>query len=199
MSLQAPTTLPRVCIVPGNGEGCEEANFYPWLASKLTNLGFSVTLSAMPEPNAAPASLWLSFLLDTLHVDSNCILIGHSSGACAVLRLAEKHPFKAVIAVSITDNDLGDKGERESGWYNDPWLWSNMRENTEHLVVFASDDDPFIPIDVQRRVGKLLADVSSPKTIGTFEYIELHKRSHFFGQKQQEILDVVVRLSNLQI
>lgn len=93
----------------------------------------------------------------------------------------------------------GDKGERESGWYNDPWLWSNMRENTEHLVVFASDDDPFIPIDVQRRVGKLLADVSSPKTIGTFEYIELHKRSHFFGQKQQEILDVVVRLSNLQI
>ena len=194
--MSSSSSLPRVVIVPGNGEGCEEANFYPWLASQLSTLGFVVTLSAMPLPNAAPSDVWQSFLLETLNVDSSCILVGHSSGACAVLRLAEKNTYKAVIAVSITDNDLGDRGERESGWYDSPWLWSKMRENTNHLVVFASDDDPFIPISVQRRVRTCLADVESTLPCGNFEYIELKKRSHFFGLKQQEILDAVIRCSS---
>jgi uncharacterized protein len=194
--MSSSSSLPRVVIVPGNGEGCEEANFYPWLASQLSTLGFVVTLSAMPLPNAAPSDVWQSFLLETLNVDSSCILVGHSSGACAVLRLAEKNTYKAVIAVSITDNDLGDRGERESGWYDSPWLWSKMRENTNHLVVFASDDDPFIPVSVQRRVGKFLADVESTLPCGNFEYIELKKRSHFFGLTQQEILDAVIRCSS---
>ena len=186
----------RIIIIPGNGEGCESSNFYPWLASQLRERGHEVILNAMPEANAAPLQIWLPFIL-ALGVDAESVLIGHSSGACAVLRIAEKSQIHAVIAVSMTDNDLGDSGERESGWYNAPWEYENMRKNVSNLIVFASDDDPFIPLATQRRVGECLekAGIDAGASSATFEYLELHRRSHFFAQKQPEILAAVIRVA----
>lgn len=196
-------------IVPGNGEGCAGSNFYPWLASELRSRGHTVSLSEMPEANAAPSGLWQRFILEESGADAASVLIGHSSGACAVLRLAEKGCFHGVVAVSMTDNDLGDAGERASGWYDAPWKWGTMRGHVKHLVVFASDDDPFIPIATQRRVGDFLekaeaeadadaANDSNAPTKGTFEYIELTKRSHFFAKKQLEILQSVLRVAEAE-
>lgn len=188
----------RVVIIPGNGAGCAAANFYPTLAASLRALDIDVALAdEMPDADTARAAIWLPFIRDVLGADSECVLVGHSSGALAALRLAEKHAFHAVIAVSVTDNDLGSDNERASGYYDEPWNWSAMRENVRHLVMFSSDDDPFIPIATQRSVARALEAAASSRgrAIGTFESIELKGRSHFFGRQQREIFDCVARLA----
>jgi predicted alpha/beta hydrolase family esterase len=178
----------RVIIIPGNGSGCEAANFYPSLASSLRAGGFDAVLRDMPDPNVARSSIWLPFIIESLGADSESVLVGHSSGAVAALRLAEKNRYYAVVVVSVTDNDLGDDNERASGYYDAPWDWSAMRRNVQHLIMFASDDDPFIPIAVQRRVARELESAGLGSVAsGAFEYVELSKRSHFFGRKQPEI------------
>lgn len=187
----------RVVIVPGNGEGCASANFYPTLAASLRELGVDVALAEMPDADVARASVWLPFIRDVLGADSECVLVGHSSGALAALRLAEKHAFHAVVAVSVTDNDLGSENERASGYYDDPWDWFAMRSNVRHLVMFSSDDDPFIPIATQRKVAGELeaAAVLGGGSVGAFNHVELAGRSHFFGRQQREILECVTRLA----
>jgi predicted alpha/beta hydrolase family esterase len=126
---------------------------------------------------------------------ADTVLVGHSSGACAALRLVETTRLHAVVAVSLTDNDLGMESERVSGWYDGPWQWAAMRRNAAHIVQFASTDDPFIPLAVQRSVrDDLAAAGSGGGGGGTFEYVELARRSHFFGEEQPEIAAAVLRL-----
>lgn len=43
-------------------------------------------LRNMPDPFTARKKIWLPFILDELHCDSNTILVGHSSGAEAIMR-----------------------------------------------------------------------------------------------------------------
>ena len=40
----------------------------------------------MPDPVTARRSIWLPFMKNELEVDSETIIIGHSSGACAAVR-----------------------------------------------------------------------------------------------------------------
>lgn len=184
----------RVVIVPGNGAGCASANFYPWLADALRARGHEVALAEMPDADAARAAIWLPFIADVLRADADCVLVGHSSGACAALRLAAGARLHAVVAVSATPSDLGDAGERASGWYDAPWDWRAVRRNVAHAVLFASDDDPFIPLSLQREVRDGLQGCEDSDA-GTFEYVELHGRSHFFARRQPEILDAVLRVA----
>ena len=44
--------------------------------------------------------------------DANTVLVGHSSGAVAAMRLLEKTPLLGAVLVSACHTDLGDAGER---------------------------------------------------------------------------------------
>ena len=78
-------------------------------------------------PNVGLAQI--PFLLDTLQVDEHTIIIGHSSGAVAAMRLAEKQPVLGIVLVAACHTDLGMKSERVAGYYSRPWLWDKIKEN----------------------------------------------------------------------
>jgi predicted alpha/beta hydrolase family esterase len=75
----------------------------------------------MPDPYAARESQWVPFILNTLKIDDKTILIGHSSGCEAIMRLLEKDKVLGVILVAACHTDLGDENERASEYYNRPW------------------------------------------------------------------------------
>lgn len=85
------------------------------------------------------------YLYDSLH---------YSSGAAAALRYAETHKVYAIILVSAYISDLGDETEKESGYFDRPWLWEKIKSNCQHIVQFGSSDDPFLPWDEQETVAK---------------------------------------------
>lgn len=115
----------RIVIIPGMG--CApvlECNWYAWLRDKLESDStgrFTVILEDMPDPYAARESQWLPFIRDTLKIDEKTILIGHSSGCEAIMRLLEKDKVRGIILVAACHTDLGSDDEKASEYYNRPW------------------------------------------------------------------------------
>ena len=66
------------------------------------------------------------------------------------MRLAARHPLAGIVLVAACHTDLGDAGERASGWYSDPWDWEAMVANVSIRVQFASRDDPLIPFETEQ-------------------------------------------------
>lgn len=124
--------MPRVIIVPGNGcSPVYDANWYAFMKQKLdaTEKFSEVILRDMPDPMRARESIWLPFIRHTLLVDENTIFIGHSSGAVAGMRLLEDTKLLGCVLVAACHTDLGDMGERLSGYYNRAWKWNKIKSN----------------------------------------------------------------------
>eukprot|EP00445_Apocalathium_hangoei_P039485 CAMPEP_0203953284 /NCGR_PEP_ID=MMETSP0359-20131031/86684_1 /ASSEMBLY_ACC=CAM_ASM_000338 /TAXON_ID=268821 /ORGANISM="Scrippsiella Hangoei, Strain SHTV-5" /LENGTH=530 /DNA_ID=CAMNT_0050886533 /DNA_START=26 /DNA_END=1615 /DNA_ORIENTATION=+ len=198
VSLQRPAPEPstvaarlkRVVIVPGNGcTNVRRSNWYGWLAGQLEAAGVEVGIRNMPDPMTARESLWLPFIVRELAGGEKrlreTIVVGHSSGATAAMRLAETHRVGGIVLVAAYTSDLGDLNERASGYFSRPWQWEKQKENAGFIVQFASTDDPFLPLEEQRKVRDGLAPV--------IEYLEFDKRSHFFSAPFWELVEVLER------
>ncbi|RHY05180.1 hypothetical protein DYB36_000993 [Aphanomyces astaci] len=130
---------PRVLIVPGNGcTPIEQCNWYAWLANELRERGCEVVLTSMPDPHRARESIWLPFIRDVMKCDRDTVVVGHSSGAEAAMRLAESTEFLGMLLVSACVTDLGDASERASGYYNRRWEYEKMKANVKWIVQFGA-------------------------------------------------------------
>eukprot|EP00957_Ditylum_brightwellii_P169180 12877623-Ditylum_brightwellii.AAC.1 len=141
----------RVVILPGNGcTNVRNANWYGWLEQRLKTdsrpgVSFApndIILRDMPDPHRARRSKWLPFIRSEMldckddaddHGKSReTIIVGHSSGAEAAMRLAETTPVAGLVLVAACHTDLGEPNETRSGWYppsGGPWLWEDIRTN----------------------------------------------------------------------
>jgi predicted alpha/beta hydrolase family esterase len=142
----------RVILIHGNGGGTGHDSWFPWLKAELEKLGIACEAPDMPDPVAAKASIWLPYIQDILHADENTILVGHSSGAIAAMRYAETHKLAGSVLVGTYYTDLGDDSEKASGYFDTPWNWDAIKANQPWVMIFASTDDPYIPIAEPRLV-----------------------------------------------
>jgi len=176
-----------VIICPGNGcTNIQRSNWYGQFHQELNDKGIPSICENFPDPNKARRSKWIPFIRSKAEETadpSNIILVGHSSGAQATLRYAEEYSIKAAVLVSATYSDLGDAGERASGYYpqtnskdgtiiDNPYKFDKMKTNCPIWYQFHSNNDPFIPLEEaeQIRDGLGLTDT----------YQMLPGRSHFF-------------------
>ena len=101
----------RVIIIPGMScTPVRNCHWYAWLQNELEqdpDGRFSVTLEDMPDPDNARESYWIPFIRHVLKFDETSILIGHSSGCEALMRLIEKDKVRGVILVAACHTDLG--------------------------------------------------------------------------------------------
>lgn len=73
-----------------------------------------------PDSILAREKYWIKFLEERIEVDENSILIGHSSGAAAAMRCAERNELFGSILISAAYTDLGDEMEKKSGYFDRP-------------------------------------------------------------------------------
>ncbi len=183
----------KVIFIHGNGGGDINApdGWFPYLKKELEKLGLKVVSQNFPDPVKARKEYWLPFL-EKLGADENTILIGHSSGAVAAMRYAEKHQLLGTILVAACHTDLGMTSERISGYYDEPWRWENIKSNQQWIVQFHSIDDPFIPIEEARFIHKKLDS----------EYYEYTDQEHFGYPTPKlefkEVLDEVLKKLSIQ-
>ncbi|PIZ60590.1 alpha/beta hydrolase [Candidatus Shapirobacteria bacterium CG_4_10_14_0_2_um_filter_40_12] len=165
------------CIfIHGNGGGSVFDHWFPWLKNELEKLDLSVISRDFPDRELARQDIWLPFLKNELKADTSTIIIGHSSGALAAMRYAEKYSIYASVLVGAPYTDLGDENERLSGYYDRPWNWSRIKANQKWILQFHSPDDPYIPIEEARFIHQQLDS----------EYYELPNRQHFGGEGDQD-------------
>ncbi|MCB9823460.1 alpha/beta hydrolase [Candidatus Nomurabacteria bacterium] len=135
----------KAIIIPGNGNTDITENWFQNVKSGLHKLGLDVIAENMPDPDLARKEYWLPFIKERLSTE-DAILIGHSSGAVAILRYLEENKCKLAILVGACYTDLGDEHEKKSGYFDNPWKWDKIKSNAEKIVLFASRNDPYIPI-----------------------------------------------------
>ena len=161
----------KVILLPGNGyhDDINKYYWFPYLIEKLTHLGLEVIAKNMPDWYLARRKYWEPFIIDTLKADKNSILVGHSSGAAATMRVLEKIKVFGAILVAGHYTDLGYREDKLSGYFDEPWKWSTIKKNTKWIAQFASKDDPFIPIEHSRFINNKL----------NTEYFEFENEQHF--------------------
>jgi hypothetical protein len=168
-------------IIPGNGNTDISENWYLYLKGELEKNGVQVIAKTMPDPDIARKEYWLPFIEQQIGEGEDVILIGHSSGALAIMRYLETHKVLGAVLVGACYTDLGDAKEKQSGYYNKVWQWDNMKINSKWIILFASKDDPYIPVAEPRFINENLRT----------EYHEYVNKGHFNASTIPELVEVL--------
>ena len=184
-------------IIPGNdGTPIQETFWYSWFASSLSKVfpTLQIILKDMPDAKQAREIYWLPFIEQEISPYTKKFLIGHCSGAQAIMRLLEKTIIDGVFLLSACINDLGMIEERISGYYPQQmdgsireWRWNLMKKNSGFIMHIGSQDDPFIPLSEMREIRDHLE-------LGDDLYIEFEKEQklgHFMSAEFPELLEIV--------
>ena len=209
--------MTRVVIIPGNGcTSIQQSNWYGWLHQECKSRNIHSICENFPDPYQARREIWVPHIRSLIHKDkysdkssqsseneneseseseedTNIILVGHSSGAQAVLRYTEAYRVKAAVLVSATYSDLGDLNERSSNYYpkpdgSNPYDFESMRNHCKIFHQFHSDNDPFIPVKEATMIQEGLQLTSNKN------FHLLPNRSHFFNHPFPELLQLILRL-----
>lgn len=162
----------KVILIHGNGGGTVKDNWLPYAKRELEKLGIKVIAQDFPDPVLARSKYWLPFL-KKLGADENTILIGHSSGAIASMRFAERNKILGSVLIGTYYTDLNDENEKKSGYFGDSWNWEKIKNNQKWIIQFNSSDDPWVPIEEARFVHQKL----------NTEYYEYEHEGHFGADK----------------
>lgn len=165
----------RAILIHGNGNSKPTDNWLPYLKRELEKLHIKVEAPQFPDTELARSIYWLPFL-EQLKADENTILVGHSSGAIAAMRYAESHHLLGSALIGTYYTDLGFPTEKQSGYFDTPWNWENIRKNQKWIIQFAGANDPWIPISEAHVVRDQL------KT----DYYESPDQGHFGGDYYKE-------------
>lgn len=181
----------KAIIIPGNGNTDITENWFPYVKNHLQKLGIDVVAENMPDPDLARKEYWIPFIKEKLATEDS-ILVGHSSGAVAILRYLEEHKCKLAILVGACYTDLDYEKEKMSGYYDTPWEWKKIKNNAQKIVLFASRNDPYIPISE----ALFIKDQLQP------EYHEYNDEGHFGSDVDKtefpEIITVVKKTLQIQ-
>ena len=97
---------------------------------------FTVILEDVPDPFAARESHWLPFIRQTLKVDEKTILVGHSTGCAAIMRLLEKDKVRGVVLVAAGHTHLNDEQDIISEYFNRPWYVDQLNNPINERGIF---------------------------------------------------------------
>ena len=173
-------------FIHGNGGATANDFWLPQAARDLRAAGLRVTNETFPDNDLARAEVWLPHL-DKIGADDHTVIIGHSSGAIAALRYAERHKLLGSVLIGAYHTDLGDEGERDSGYFDHGWDWPAIKANQQFVMQYASIDDPYIPIEEARFIQEQLDT----------NYHEHHNRGHYMTKQFPELVPAL--LKQLQI
>ncbi len=175
---------PRIIFIHGNQTMHWNFAWTPWLKTELEKLGFTTVFETMPDSIIARAKYWLPFLKDYVKAGENDVLVGWSSGATASMRYAESNKIKGSVLIAPSHTDLGDELEKQSGYFDTPWNWENIKANQESIALFYSETDPYIPLTEFKSIASQIQP----------EEFNLQGRGHFIEQQTfSELLDYIVK------
>lgn len=165
----------KIIFAPGNGGCSTKDNWFPYIQHAMEKQGIPVVAAIFPDPMLARARYWLPFLKE-LGADENAVIVGHSSGALAAMRYAEQNRILGSVLIGTMHTHLNIETEIQSGYFDTPWDWEAQKRHQQWSVIFASSDDPWIPIAEARHVHQML----------DCEYHEYKNQGHFGGDYHKE-------------
>lgn len=126
------------------------SNWFPWLRRELIEKGYDVWVPDLPHAEKPNIQRYNKFIFAHGFVfTSSSVLIGHSSGAVAILGLLEALPndiqVDTCILVGSFRNDLGWESLKEL--FIKPFDFKKIKSRARKFIFIHSDNDPYCPLE----------------------------------------------------
>lgn len=150
--------MKNAIILHGN-DNTPEGNWFRWLEKELQDRGYEVWLPQMPDSHLPNTDKYNRLLLNHgFDFNSETILIGHSSGAVAILHLLQELPedvkTKAAFLVGAFKGEEGVASRRE--FFPKPFDFEKIKSRCGKFVFIHSDNDPYCPLSDAEFLSKKL-------------------------------------------
>lgn len=140
--------------------GHPHENWFPWLKKELETQGYEVIVPKFPTPLDQSLESWLRvFSQYENKINEETILIGHSLGAAFILDYLEQTNKKIKVAFlvagyhKLVNNEFDELNKTFVGRKFD---WNKIKQNCEKFFIVASDNDPYIPLEINKELAKIL-------------------------------------------
>jgi len=177
--------MAEVFIIHGS-YGNPGENWFPWLKAELEKHDCWVYVPHFPTPEKQSLENWMKvFEKYDRYINEKSIFVGHSIGAAFILAVLEKlkNPVKASFFVAGFVGKLGivhfDKVN--TSFVEREFNWEKIRRNCRQFHVYASDNDPYAPLD---RTKELADRLGTPLNL-------IRRAGHFnksYGYSRFELL-----------
>jgi hypothetical protein len=123
-------------------------NWLPWLKLELEHRGYKVWVPDLPIADKPNIERYNKFIFPKWTFDKDSIIVGHSSGAVAILGILEQLPKKVKINKAILVagfiEDLQPDFLKEL--FMKPFDYKKIKSKASKIVLFHSDNDPYVPL-----------------------------------------------------
>jgi predicted alpha/beta hydrolase family esterase len=146
-------------------DASSSANWFPWLKKELESRGYTVWVPDLPHAEKPNIQRYNEFLLANKEwvFNEDTIIVGHSSGAVAILGLLEALPEHVVVnkcfLVGSFKDDLGWESLKDL--FLQPFDFEKIKKHAKEFIFIHSDNDPYCPLEH----AKYLADKVGGKLI----------------------------------
>lgn len=138
--------------------GAPSENWFMWLKSVLEKQDYSVWLPQLPHADTPSVCSYNPFLESGWTYDNDTVMVGHSSGAVAILNLLNKMPenfhIKKAILVGAFKDDLGREALKDLFTYE--WDFQRIKSRANEFVFIHSDNDPYCPLEHAEFLSSML-------------------------------------------
>lgn len=167
--------------------GSSQGNWYQWLKSQLEDRGYQVYIPDLPGAEQPNLQRYNEFLLPKFDFNGDSLLIGHSSGAVAVLGLLQVLPLNIKVAKAILVAGFKDdlNWPELKDFFSIEFNWEKIKSQTKEIVLIHSDNDPYVPLEH----GNFLAEKLNTKLV------IFHGQKHFnigtMGEKYRQFPELL--------
>ncbi len=138
--------------------GYSSGNWFPWLKKELAKHGYKVWVPNLPKADKPNLKRYNEYIFKNWKFNKDSIIIGHSSGAVAILGILQDLPPEIVInkafLVAGFTTDLGWEPLKEL--FTRPIDWEKIKKRAHQFVLFHSDNDPYVPMWQGKKLRDLL-------------------------------------------
>ncbi len=161
-----PQTIENAFIFHGTC-GWPERNWFPWLKTRLLEIGIQTTVPRLPTPEGQSVTNWRAAIAPyRADIGPQTLLIGHSSGANFILHLLETldNPVAHAVLVGmpIAPTGLKDIDALNESFFNHAFAWEKIAAHSKGFSLLHGDDDPYVPLSQAQEASHRL---NAPLTI----------------------------------
>lgn len=140
--------------------GTSASNWFPWLAQQLETKGYRVWVPDLPRADKPSIKRYTEFLRarQDWQFDAESVLIGHSSGAVAVLGLLQQLPELTCVSKALMVGAFKD----DLGWntldelFDQPLDFPVIKPKASQFTFIHSDNDPYCPLTHAKYLSVML-------------------------------------------
>ena len=150
-------------------------HWFPWLKAELEKLGHEVWVPDLPNANRPNIGNYNKLLLNSGWDFNDSVVIGHSSGAVAILGLLPELPNGAKIKTAILAGSFTKRLSQSPSWemlrelFEEPFDYEAIKQKADNFLFVHSRDDPVCDIDQARELCRQVKG----------EMIEFDQMGHF--------------------